>query len=371
MPKKKPNNSKQVNIHIDDVHDVSGEVNVAGGHIIHADIGATVIIGAPAKAINGLLALRDLMQRSSDVHSAVITFQVDFKVAHEQVNRLGDYKDLHDLLHHLQFHCYNGIVQAVTRFPNDELMLDNLIDYALTLEEIGEELKQFATQSLMPKQELIWIEDIYLAKVDLSNAIDTLNEKLLRSVVWRLNRLLSTQPARINTLLNHSARALRLPSLLSALIRICDYLISLNLETAKVKAFQVGVDALGKLDTALNSLVDSHDRWQALDIELRRIEASINQDLTELEMSWPDVKLQAESLYMTYSDEWANAMKNESTALEDALHNNNPLKVRRSLRSYQRRANDRFYRVDLELKVLCDDLRQIGIPLASVLEMIE
>lgn len=350
--------------------DVSGEVNIAAGHIVHAEKGSTVIIGAPAEAVGGLVALRELMQHSRDVRIAVIAFRTDFRVAHEQVDRLGDYKDLHDLLHHLQFHCYNGIAQALARFPDDELTLDNLTDYALTLEGIVEELKQVATRPSLPKQEWEWIDDVGLAKADLRNAVDNLDERSLKKVIWRLNRLLATQPARINTLLNHSARALRLPALLSALTRVCDTLTSLDLDADKVNTFQSGVDALGKLNQVLGSLVDNHDRWQMLDVELRRIEASIDRDLIELEMSWQDVKLKAEPLYIAYPDEWASALKKESDALDEMLSGNNPAKVRRGFRNYQRRATDRFYRVDIDLKALCGDMRQIGIPLASVLEMI-
>jgi hypothetical protein len=57
--------------------------------------------------------------------------------------------------------------------------------------------------------------------------------------------------------------------------------------------------------------------------------------------------------------------------LDEALVNNNPVKVRRFFRSYQRRATDRFFRVDVQLKALCGDLRQIGVPLASVLRMVQ
>src|SRR6185503_10702936 len=77
---------------------VDGQINIAGGHNIHAEKGSTVIIGAPTEAVGGLFALRELMQKSRDVRIAVIAFRTDFRVAHEQVDRLGDYKDLHDLL---------------------------------------------------------------------------------------------------------------------------------------------------------------------------------------------------------------------------------------------------------------------------------
>jgi hypothetical protein len=350
---------------------LSGTMNIASGHIIHAEKGATVIIGASAEAAGGLIALREMMQHSSDVRTAAIVFQTDFEVAHDQVDLLGDYKDLHDLLHRLQFHCYNGIVQAATRFPTDEMTLDNLTDYALTLEGIIDELKQVSGRPAIPKQELAWIEDVRLTKDDLRNAIDALDEKLLKKVIWRLNRLLTTQPARINTLLNLAARTLRLPALLSALTRVCNHITSLELDPDKVLAFQSGLDALGKLDQTLSELVDHHDRWQMLDVELRRIEASIDRDLAELEMSWPDVKPKAESLYNMCIEEWAAALHKEGNALDEALMSNNPVKVRRCFRSYQRRAADRFFRVDIQLKALCGDLRQIGVPLASVLRIIQ
>jgi hypothetical protein len=327
------------------------------------------ITSAPAAAAGSLVALGELMQRSPIVRNAVIGFRNDFKSTHEQVDLLGDYKDLHDQLHKLQFHCYNGVVQAATRFPDDDLTIDSLIDYALTLEGIFEELKQIATRPSIPNQELTWIEDVGLAKTDLRNAVDTLDEALLKKVIWRLNRLLTIQPARINALLNYSAHALHLSDLLSALASVSDTLISLELDPNQVTTFQSGLTAFGELNRSLSSLIDDHDNWQALDVELRRIEGSIERDMMEFEMSWPDIKLKAGPLYMDVPEEWANALKKESDVLDDECKAKNPLKVRRGFRSYQRRVTDRFYRVDVQLKTLCSDMRQIGIPLATVMEM--
>lgn len=346
---------------------VEGQVNIAGGNIVNT----TVIINAPSEAVSGLTALRDMMQRSSDVRTAVISFQTDFKVVCEQVDRLGDYKDLHDILHRLQLQCYNGIAQAETRFPNDEWTIDNLIQHALTLEGFHEQLKQFATRPSMPKHELGWIDDIGLAKADLSNAIELRDGKLLKKVIWRLNNILATWPARINILLNHSARTLRLPTLLSALGIVCKKFVSLDLDMNKVTAFQSGVNALGVLDQELSSLVEDHDHWQALDVELRRIEGLLDHDLKDLDWSWPAVKEMAEPLYSTRPDEWARSLKKESDRLDEALIESNPAKVRRSFSNYHHRVAHRFFIVDLNLKGLCGDMRKIGIPLTSVLEMIQ
>jgi hypothetical protein len=125
------------------------------------------------------------------------------------------------------------------------------------------------------------------------------------------------------------------------------------------------------MDQQLSSLVDNHDRWQALDVELRLIEASIEHGLLELETSWPQVKLMVEPLYTADPDTWVDALKREDAALEEALSARNPVKIRSSFHSYHRRVILRFYQVDTDLKVLCGHLREVGIPLASVVELIQ
>jgi hypothetical protein len=124
------------------------------------------------------------------VRTAVIAFQSDFQVAHEQVDLLGDYKDLHDLLHRLQF-CYNCIVRDAAGFPADQRTLDSLTEYARELERITARLKDVAVRPKLPKQELMWIADVSLARDDLFNAIEALDQKSLNIVTRRLNRVLT------------------------------------------------------------------------------------------------------------------------------------------------------------------------------------
>jgi hypothetical protein len=363
--------TKKVDIEIGGISDLSGQANIAGRDVINVEQGATLIINAPAAAASGLSVLPELIQRSADVRAIVAGFQADFRVAHEQVNRLGDYKDLHDQLHKLQVHCYIHVAMAAPRFPDDDTAIDGLMIHALTIEDIVEALNEVALRPSIPNQELVWIEDVRLAKGDLRNAVDQLDVNCLKKAIWRMNRLLATQPARINALLNHSAHALNLPQLLKAVARVSEALTSLNLDPKKVGTFQSGVTALGELNKLLDTLVVDHDRWQALDVELRRIENSIENNLFEFEMSWPDMKKGCELLYTGRTDDWATALKKESDTLDELITTNNPARVKRGFRSYQRRVTDRFYRVDIKLKTLCGEMRQISSPLAAVLEVIE
>jgi hypothetical protein len=366
-------NNKSIDMKIGDIRDVSGTVNAAARDIYNVAPGATLNIVTEGKApvaAKGLTALSELVQSSPEVRVAVVEFRTDFRAVYEQVDLMGYYKALHDQLHKLQFHCYNSIVDIAAGFPLDENAIYHMSYHALTLEGIVEQLDEFASKPSMPKDELVWIQEIGMARADLQKAVDELDGAPIKMVLWRLNRILANQPRRIHTLLNHSARALRLPELLGALQSVLSKLTSLDLDTKKVAIFQTGVDAFVELNGILSSLVEAHGLWQQLDVELRRINDSLNYGLNELELSWPYVKLQASSLYVANPEKWAVDLQKDSDKLDAAMSANNPAKIRLGFQSYERRVSERFYRVDANLKALCDDLRQIGSPLSTLLEMI-
>jgi len=319
---------------------------------------------------NGLYALTELMA-APEVRAAVVAFRTDFQAVCEQIDVLVNYKDLHDLLHTLEFQCYRGIVQEARRFPDDETALDILIDYELTLQQIVTDVREITVRGTLATHETSWIKDLERSTQELGGAIENLDTRQIKKAVWLINRVLAIQPSRINTSLNTAARALRLPALVKAMTCVRDNLAHGELDPEKNSQFRNGVDALANLEHRLTVLVRTHNDWQELDLELRRIEANLKQDIFELEMSWLDLKAMAESLCNSSIDEWALSFKKDSENLDSAITSQNPAKVKQYFRSYRRRAGERFYRVDVELKRLCGNLRIVGEPLASVLRIIE
>jgi hypothetical protein len=313
--------------------------------------------------------LADLM-RSPQIRAAVVTFRTDFEAAREQVVLLSHYKRLHDLLHTLQFHCYAPIVQEANRFPDDLMAVDNLMDYEFTLQQIVGDLKDATKLASLAPTETLWIQDLVKAQESLREALDELNAKPLQRTIWLLNRVLAIQPSQINTRLNAVARTLRLPALVEAMTCVSDNLAYLDLDPEKVNQFEAGVDALISLNHRLTTLVNGHDKWQVVDLELRRIEANVEQYMIELEMSWPGLKAMAEPLYSGCTDEWAISFSKYSDNLDSAIAAGNPAQIKRRFRRYRRQAGACFYRVDVNLKRLCEDLRKVGEPLASVMKMI-
>lgn len=318
----------------------------------------------------GIQALEDLIEAGRDVREAVIAFRADFQAAARQIDILADYKDVHDQLHSLQFHCYNPIVIDMRRLPDDDLAWESIANYEVTLQGILRDLEQVTRRNRLPASELLWVADVRLAQTDVAQAIEASDLKLLKKAIRPLNRVLITQPTLINARLNAAARTLRLASLVQGISAVRDWLGKAGYDAARISQIELGVAALTTLSASLASLVDEHDRWQIIDLELRRIDQFLDQDITELELSWPDVRERVAPLYLESAEAWGAALKNDADRVTSALEAADLARARQLFRRFRRRAGERFFRVDIELKRVCDELRKVGEPLASILRVL-
>ncbi|MEL7225456.1 MAG: hypothetical protein AAGL17_11485 [Cyanobacteria bacterium J06576_12] len=318
----------------------------------------------------GLSALVELMQ-VSDVKESVTQFRMDFRAASDQIDVIANYKALHDLLHTLEFECHSVILSIFKGFSASETDVEQLIVHELRLQELLCSLQQVAERETVASSEVRWLTELQAAQQDLSQAIEELDPEPLRRSLWLLNRVLATEPDKINTRLIEAARALRLPDLVEAMQFIAQTLTNARLNRAKLEQFEVGVDVLCSLNQRLEALVIGHDYWQTFDREMRRIEATLGHDLFELQMSWPYLKNQANQLIDADADNWTISFLKDSQNLDMAIRAENPTKIRSHFRRYRRRASQRFFQVDVTLKRICEELRVVGGPLAMVLRMME
>ena len=326
-------------------------------------------------ASTGLIALSVLTNEVPKVREAVIRFEDHFQVASERIHLLGYYKDLHDLLHRLQFQCYNPIVQEATRFPDDELGLENLMDHETTLQDIINELKRAAQQVSINQQDSIydtsWIEILIEAQESLHQAIDSKEKPFIKRAILLLNRILAIHPGQINARLNETARTMRLPTLVEAMTGVCNYLANLELDKEKLEQFEIGVEELAEMNGNLTSLINDHDIWQQIDLELRRIQSTLVYDATDLVDSWPYLKSEVENLTRSKNNQWEEEIKEDIKKLDAIVGSDNYIRLKRDFRLFYRRMAYRFYQVDVDLKVLSDNLRYVGQPLASVMRILQ
>lgn len=352
-------------------------VNVSGGEVFintHKQEQETIAKPAPSAheeygnpVKQGLSVLIALMQ-VPEVRRSVTTFRVAFEVACQQIDIIADYKALHDLLHNLEFRCYNGIVHELERLSKDPVGIDNLIDHDLTLQNLLAKTQEITTTEIISAYKAQLLSDLQEAQEKLHAAIEKLDLEYLHDCKWQLNRVLSIQPSCINTHLVSAAKFLPLTTLVNAMQVIAAKLADANLEQEKLQQFQQGVKSLRLLDLRLTGLVSEHDNWQQFDLELRWIEANLEQDI--LERSWPNLQERTKRLFNPSADQRAITFQQYSQNLDVALKGQDLLIVNRCFRIYCRQAKENFYQVDLGLKRLCEELREVGRALALVLEVI-
>ncbi len=346
--------------------------------LMHAQDGMLWQVGAQttATAIDGAAISQDLsllagLMKSAIIRSLVTTYRADFRAAGEQIDRLSQYKDLHDLLHKLQYRCYNVIAQEAQRFPTDDLALDNLLNYEVTLQDIAVELHTAAQQVGFAANEIAWIADVTESQTLLRQALDTLDGTRLRRVVWLLRRVLALQPSNINHRLIGAARALRLTQIVESLAAIRDALLQLQIDRTRTTQFNTGVDALQQLDIRLQALMIEHDSWQEVQRTLGRIEDVMIHELSELEFAWPDLRVRVTTLCQSQKGEWVDLFLQDSEQLDRAITAQNPVRIRSYFQRYRQRAGNRFFQVDTQLKELCTELRKVGESLATILKVLE
>ncbi|MBD2078313.1 toll/interleukin-1 receptor domain-containing protein [Phormidium sp. FACHB-592] len=380
------------------INSVEGQVVHIGDNIYQFDqeTGKQVFQEKYGDPVQGLNALAALMQLP-EVQKSVTTFRVVFEAACQQIDVIANYKALHDLLHKLELHCYNGIVQESKRLSEnstalvsliehdltlknllrgiqkieDSTILDNLIEHDLTLQNLLRSIQKIGSIETISTHDNQWLTKLQEAQVELHSATEKGEIEYLRRSIWLLNRVLAIQPSRINTQLTGAARSLRVPSLVNTMQSIVEKMADANLDQEKLQQFQQGVKSLGVLNSQLTALVSQHDNWQVFDLELRRIEANLDQDMNELEMSWPDLLEGTKGLFNLSTDQWMVTFQQNSQDLDTALKGQDPFITKRCFRVYCRQAKEHFYQVDLALKGVCEELREVGGAIASVLRMIE
>lgn len=322
------------------------------------------------QAVDNSLSILAALMAQPDFKAKLTAMQTDFETAAFQIEMLTNYKELHDLLHNLQYLCFGGLVQEMRRFPQDPLAVDILLDHELTMSSLVDSMVEVAGRPAMPPAEMDWIQELVEAHRLLRQAIENRDPETLRRAVRLTKRVLDRHPARINERLNAVLRTLRLAAVEQALLSIRRDLRRLKLPPQQVRRFERGVRALSALGLQLAQLVEDHDRWQAIDLELRRIEALLNHDLGEIQASWPELRAKVDPLCRPSGAAWAEWIRRDSRDVDQALAGKNPVHVRQSFLRYRRRVGNRFYQVDSDLKSLCQELRAVGQPLASAFTML-
>jgi hypothetical protein len=313
----------------------------------------------------GLSALRTGLDTPA-VHDAVVGYEAHFRETRMRVDKLASYKALHDQIHTLQFSYFEFLENTINRPSIDDNDLCSLAQYEIQIRQIVDDSRRIALRGSFVGSEIDWIDELQGACDDLHVGVESLDHARLRSAVRRMNRILATRPELINRGLIHVARDLPLEHLAQALAGVRGNLPRDDSGGANGQQVKEGEEALADIARQLTSLVEDHDAWQAVDVELRRLDGALVWNPPEFEFSWGDLKRRVELLCGGETADWVRTLSNAAAGVETAMANTESPRLRYAFAMFRRHVARRFWEVDFTLKTLCDDLRQLDQPLAQL-----
>jgi hypothetical protein len=306
--------------------------------------------------------------RTPQVREELSQFRALFSGTRTQIALLGQYKALHDVLQEVEA-PFSAIVRDRERLLKRREAWDELCDPLECLQLMLEKaLKILGGERLCDEFDMMR-RRLTDAAASLTAAIAGDSTKL-DGAVLPIRRTLDRDLSTANDRLLTTARNLRLDAVVAALRSVLASLGVGRTAGASVDELARLVGALDELHTRLEALVREHDQWQGIGNDLRHFVDGGQPGLDEVRHSWPLVQ---DSLAAVLAGgngaDWARAIDSAARKLDGALgRSDDPCK---HLRDLFRRANQRFVEVDKLLLRTCEELRQVGDTLDSVLKVID
>ena len=324
-----------------------------------------IVRSAPAE--KALRTLPDLMRDDQAVREALLEYRVRIEGIVGRIERVVAFKNVHDHLHNIQLRCYDRIVSDAPRLATDDTVADSLDAYAYDLLTTVEELRKLDENPIFTSARLTWINTLQRAYETLADAVKARDATKIKQAASLIDRVLATEPARIDARLFESAEALELGAVSDAVAFVCERGKSGGMAGEKLAPLDDARDVLEQLDENLAMLVRSHNLWQEVDVVIRRIDTNLATDTFELTDSWPELRRNVEVLSASTA-EWAKRLREDEKAVDAAIAANDQTAMIRAFRRFRQKAAMRFFQLDRDLKTQCGELGEVGKPLAHIVE---
>ena len=319
--------------------------------------------------------LRTFVAQIPDLHDMITQCSADLQNTYSHIQGLSNFKELHDQFQELD-DGYQIIFQASKRLPADDTAWDDIANVEPEVHIKVARLIATAQQVIGSGVGALWTGKLSRASADLAAAIQAGDAEALRKATGIFTEVIGAQLSRLNVQLVGAAKEVRLSRLVDVLDSVREKLSAVNLTVqnfaGELKSFSQSVDDLVSRSALLDTLAQQHDHFQQADDELRRIQAQLAVDLTELENVWNDLKPLLQQLCEGHAEKWAQDLLQTAAELGAALSDTtkNPRRIRTAFNRYCAQTTQRFNQVNADLIAQCRQLRQADGPLASVWRLV-
>jgi hypothetical protein len=330
-------------------------------------LGQNVVSG-----LDVLLRARD----REDVRNAIAEYQADFRTVCEQISKVGDLKEIHDLLYLIDTKCSRqawsvekDVPANAAEIPRGGLSYGLLNDAQQCLVKALEKMNKIRGRGNLGDEPLECYDELCLARDQLTVALATANRPLLSQSVFAIDKILFEHPARINAQLRESAADLRLPALWQAMRSIYDRLSQAEIGPAQIEVFGNAVLDLARIKGIHDGLLQEHDAWQKIDGDLRYFERFLDSQLfpRAIRGSWSLLLGKVEPVWTNVTQDWADRLRKEDARLRAAVDSGDLWTMKDAFQRFRTEASTQFDEVDQDFLNLCSQLREVGRTLSLIL----
>jgi hypothetical protein len=314
-------------------------------------------------------------------------FQRDFQGAARLIEVIGTYKQLHDDLQRFERQGFSDLARVYKRLEIDPEAVETLQASAAELLALVYQGRALANRFSEPppgerladaEPELEWIERLEQAHGFLVKACDTLSIGLSATALQFITRVLDREPPRLDRQMFIYTGRLNFEPVERALEVLRQRVAAAGLKPETERDIREGIDALARIDAHFRSLMAQHHTWQAIDGELRIIEASVAETLAPLMALWSALKAKVEPFFRESEEAWACELRETArkldAAFEPAAEPRSPqadADLRRLFLRFRRICRDHFFFVDTTVRHECAQLARIGARLELLNRRIE
>jgi hypothetical protein len=326
-----------------------------------------------------------LRERLTDpaVRKAVARYRDVFRESSKQISLLHAYKKVHDLLHEVEFGCYQSVVIDSRDFPEQQSACEKISIHLFRLRKYVSDADDIVAESVQRDERIAQVRDQLSSAYDALEAAEReLNVGHCRHAISMLRALLSFAPAHFNRLLNEAARKLEIDELVEALEGVQGAMADPEPQAEMLEQFRLGIDDLATLGRDLQTRTTEHDNWQLVDDVLRGTSDSDSSDLlTRLEGFLPLIRSALRSVIPLETEVvaldsvaaggtagWRSLITRETADLEGALAAGDVTRARRHFGALYQYAAQRFDRVDKSVLQICGRISNMKDPLGNLVE---
>jgi hypothetical protein len=302
-------------------------------------------------------AVRDRLQEVAEQSAATLGF----------IDRMGRYKQLHEILHTLNSSLCYELSRSVGVFRSDPGRFQTTTTEIRQFRKYCGDLENYAAEATraagsLPADEKenqgVWIEHLTLAATAMRRGLDTGDQAAADTGLGILLGTLDREPGQINRQIVELARDLDLTAFAAQLQKVAG---AIPPDDPRSPLFAASVRDLSNLAPQVVALVAEHDGWQQLDNPLGMVSRVPSYLLT----MWPQIRRLGRRLIEAHSTAgWAAELTETISRYENAP---NPTARDFAFDDILQVASRRFREVDDELLDLSTALGHIATAFKTVL----